>query len=63
MVFGPRDFQFLRLFKLINTGLFPLLRQGKAKFEFVYVKNFVYGIILADKFTFISNYLSFYCFF
>lgn len=50
MVFGPRDFQFLKLFKLINTGVFPLLRKGKAKIEFCYVKNLVNGIILADKY-------------
>ncbi|MDO8517230.1 MAG: NAD(P)-dependent oxidoreductase [Nanoarchaeota archaeon] len=50
MVFGPRDFQFLRLFKLINTGFFPLLKKGRAKLEFCYVKNLVNGIILADKY-------------
>lgn len=50
MVFGPMDFQFLKLFRLINTGFFPLLRGGKAKFEFCYVKNIVSGILLADKF-------------
>ncbi len=49
MVYGPRDFQFLKLFKLINTGLFPLLKGGKSKLEFTYVKNFVQGILLADK--------------
>jgi len=49
MVFGPRDFQFLKLFKLINTGFFPLLKRGKAKIEFCYVKNLVNGILLADK--------------
>jgi len=50
MVFGPRDFQFFKLFKLINTGIFPLLKNGKAKIEFCYVKNLVNGIILADKY-------------
>jgi len=49
MVFGPRDFQFLKLFRLINTGFFPLLRKGEAKIEFCYVENLVNGIILADK--------------
>lgn len=49
MVFGPRDFQFLKLFKLINTGFFPLLKKGQAKIEFCYVKNLVKGILLADK--------------
>jgi nucleoside-diphosphate-sugar epimerase len=48
MVFGPRDFQFLKLFRLINTGFFPLLKKGKAKIEFCYVKNFVKAIVLAD---------------
>jgi nucleoside-diphosphate-sugar epimerase len=41
--------QFLKLFRLINTGVFPLIRKGKAKFEFCYVKNLVQGILLADK--------------
>jgi dihydroflavonol-4-reductase len=49
MVYGPRDLQFLKLFKLINTGLFPLIKGGKSKLEFTYVKNFVKGILLADK--------------
>ncbi len=49
MVFGPRDTQFLKLFRLINTGFFPLLKKGKAKIEFCYVKNLVNGILLADK--------------
>jgi nucleoside-diphosphate-sugar epimerase len=48
MVFGPRDFQFFKLFKLINTGFFPLIKRGKAKIEFCYVKNLVNGILLAD---------------
>lgn len=50
MVFGPRDLQFLKLFKLINTGFFPLLRGGEAKFEFCYVKNLLYGILITDKY-------------
>lgn len=50
MVFGPRDFQFLKLFRLINTGCFPLLKKGEAKLEFCYVKNLVNGILLADKY-------------
>lgn len=49
MVFGPRDFQFFKLFKLINKGFFPLIKKGKAKIEFCYIKNFVKGILLADK--------------
>lgn len=47
MVFGPRDLQFLKLFRIIDTGFMPLLRKGKAKMEFTYVKNLVKGIILA----------------
>ncbi len=49
MVFGPRDFQFYKLFKAVNMGFFPLLKEGKAKIEFCYVKNLVNGILLADK--------------
>jgi len=46
-VFGPRDLTGLKLFKAINTGLFPVLGQGRARFEFTYVKNLVPGIISA----------------
>ena len=49
MVFGPRDLQFLKLFRLINTGCFPLLKKGRARFEFTYVKNLVNGILMADE--------------
>lgn len=49
MVFGPKDYQFLKLFKGIKTGFFPLLKKGQAKFEFCYVENLVEGILLADK--------------
>jgi nucleoside-diphosphate-sugar epimerase len=49
MVFGPRDFQFFKLFKLINTGFFPLIKGGRAKIEFCYAKNLVHAILLADK--------------
>ena len=49
MVYGPRDFQFSILFKLISKGFFPLINGGQAKFEFCYVKNLVHGIILANK--------------
>ncbi len=49
MVFGPRDFQVLKLFKAIKSGFFPLLKKGNAKFELCYVKNLVNGIKLADE--------------
>ncbi|MBT4175052.1 NAD(P)-dependent oxidoreductase [archaeon] len=49
MIYGPRDFQFLTLFRGINSGFFPLLKKGKAKMEFTYVKNLVKGILLVDK--------------
>ena len=49
MVYGPRDYQFLVLFKSINTGFFPLLKKGKAKIEFLYVKNLVNALLLAKK--------------
>ena len=49
MVYGGRDMQFFKLFKLINTGNFPLIKQGKAKIEFCFVKNLVEGIVLADE--------------
>ncbi len=47
VIFGPRDFATLKLFKAINTELFPVLNEGNAHFEFCYVKNLVQGIILS----------------
>lgn len=47
VVFGPLDFAVLKLFKGINTGLFPVLGGGKSRFEFSYVKNIVHGLLLA----------------
>jgi len=49
MIYGPRDFELLKLFKVINTGFFPLLGKGKGHFEFCFVKNLVQGLILAEK--------------
>ena len=46
MVFGPRDFEMLRLFKLIDKGLFPIRSDNKC-FEFLYVENLVEACLLA----------------
>lgn len=48
MVFGPRDFEMLRLFKAISKGFFPL-KEGKGYIEFLYVENLVDVCILAMK--------------
>lgn len=46
MVFGPRDFEMLRLFKTIKTGFFPLKSNNECM-EFLYVENLVEACILA----------------
>ena len=46
MVFGPRDFEMLRLFKAVNNGFFPVKSNNKC-FEFLYVENLVQACLLA----------------
>jgi nucleoside-diphosphate-sugar epimerase len=46
MVFGPRDFEMLRLFKAANRGFFPVKSKNKC-FEFLYVENLVEACLLA----------------
>lgn len=48
MVFGPRDFELLKLFKAVNKRFFPV--SGKKEcMEFLFVKNLVEACILAEK--------------
>ena len=50
MIYGPGDFELLKLFKAVNTGFFPVnMGGGKGHFEFCFVKNLVKGIILASE--------------
>jgi len=46
MVFGPRDFEMLRLFKAVNKRFFPLSSCVKGT-EFLYVENLVEACLLA----------------
>lgn len=46
MVYGPRDFELLKLFKMVNTGLFPI-KGSNGYMEFLYVENLVDACILA----------------
>ncbi len=48
MVFGPRDFEMLRLFRSINKGFFPIRSSNKCM-EFLYVENLVEACMLALK--------------
>jgi len=48
MVFGPRDLEMLKLFKIIDMGLFPIRSDNKC-FEFLYVGNLVEACLLALK--------------
>jgi len=46
MVFGPRDFEMLRLFKTVKKGFFPVGSNEKCM-EFLYVGNLVEACLLA----------------
>ncbi len=48
MVFGPRDFEMLRLFKAVNAWFFPLSGNEKG-IDFLYVENLVEACVLAMK--------------
>lgn len=49
MVFGPRDFEMLRLFRFMNMGFFPI-RGNEKCMEFLYVGNLVEACNLAAKY-------------
>jgi len=46
-VYGPRDGNFLRLFRTIRRHVKPLLRGGRSQVSLVYVDDLVRGILLA----------------
>lgn len=48
MVFGPRDREMLRFFRMIKKRVFPI-KYGKGYMEFLYVENLVDAAILAMK--------------
>jgi nucleoside-diphosphate-sugar epimerase len=48
MVFGPRDFEMLKLFKAVNKRFFPV-KGNKKCMEFLYVENLVEACLLAMK--------------
>jgi len=48
MVFGPRDLELLKLFRMIKKRLFPI-RHGEGYIEFLYVENLVEACVLAMK--------------
>lgn len=48
MVFGPRDFEMLKLFKTISKGIFPIRSNNKGM-EFLYVENLVEACLCALK--------------
>ena len=48
-VYGPRDRDFLVLFKMIKKGIFPDL--GKSYYSFLYVDDLIQGIILCTENT------------
>jgi len=48
-VYGPRDRDFFRYFKMIRTGIEPLLGSGHHQLNLVYVEDLVRGIIQAGE--------------
>jgi dihydroflavonol-4-reductase len=46
-VYGPRDKDFLVLFKNINRGIFPVLGDGRQAVSLIYVDDLVEGLVLA----------------
>ncbi len=48
-VYGPRDRDFFRYFKMIRTGIEPLLGSGRHQLNLVYVEDLVRGIIQAGE--------------
>ena len=48
MVFGPRDFEMLKLFKAVDKRFFPI-RGNRKVMEFLYVENLVEACLLAMK--------------
>ena len=48
MVYGPRNYLHLRrFFKMVNSGYYPLIGNGKVLIEFCYIKNAIQGLMLA----------------
>jgi nucleoside-diphosphate-sugar epimerase len=48
-VYGPRDRDFFRYFKMIRTGIEPLLGSGHHQLNLVYVEDLVRGILRAGE--------------
>lgn len=49
MVYGPRDYEMLRLFKTVNKGIFPIKSPEEPNLEFCYVGNIAEACVLAWK--------------
>ncbi len=47
IVYGPRDFSLLKLFKQINSGLFLMIGNGKGLIQPIYVKDVICALILS----------------
>lgn len=49
VVFGPRDFEVLKFFKIIKKRFFPVRENSQGRFEFCYVRNLVQACLLAEE--------------
>jgi len=46
-IYGPGDLRFLKLFKSVQSGWFPMIGSGKTLYHFTYIDDLVEGFMLA----------------
>jgi nucleoside-diphosphate-sugar epimerase len=47
-IYGVGDLRFLKLFRGVSSGLFPIIGTGKTVYHFTYIDDLIDGIILAS---------------
>lgn len=47
-IYGVGDLRFLKLFRGVNSGLFPIIGTGKTVYHFTYIDDLIDGIMLAS---------------
>jgi nucleoside-diphosphate-sugar epimerase len=48
-IYGPGDLRLLKLFKIANTKISPILGKGTIKYHMVYIDDLIQGFILASE--------------
>lgn len=49
VVYGPRDLDFLQVFRCVALGFCPVAGRGEQKIQFIHVNDLIRGILLAAK--------------